>query len=461
MQTAPRVVDEVSPRLPGEELDAAEVHDALELILASQPFRTSKQCQSLLRHIVERSLRKDDAALRERVLGAEVFGRPPDYDTSEDPVVRMRAADVRKRLAQYYQGIDSEAPMLHVELKPGSYRAMFRYDRPHHYAAALETAPAPHELTAELLPGPPAPVVLSPLRTQPAVPEQGMAAGVVREAVPGAGVRRRRLLVLALAVLTLVGAGLVWRSISRWASPQRRFWAPLTAGRQPVLLYLGSNVAYRFTPEFQARYQREHGLASNGPEFFVNLPPNGTVQASDLVPVPSTFVTVGDLAASTQMVSFLNSWNRPFTLRSADDLSIGDLRNTPAVLIGGFNNRWTLETTNDLPFSFRDGTRIQDRDHAERSWTVPNSQPSPTTEDFALVSRLLQSKTGGPVLTVSGIGSFATQAAAEFVTSEDKVNALLHDAPAGWEHKNMQAVLRIKVVAFSPMSVEVVATTWW
>jgi hypothetical protein len=33
----------------------------------------------------------------------EVFGRSPDYDTAEDPVVRLRAADVRKRLAQYYQ----------------------------------------------------------------------------------------------------------------------------------------------------------------------------------------------------------------------------------------------------------------------------------------------------------------------------------------------------------------------
>lgn len=70
-------------------------------------------------------------------------------------------------------------------------------------------------------------------------------------------------------------------------------------------------------------------------------------------------------------------------------------------------------------------------------------------------------KTGGPAITVSGIGSYGTQAAAEFITSEDKMSAMLRDAPPDWERKNFQAVLRIRVVAFTPVAVEVVTTTWW
>ena len=264
----------------------------------------------------------------------------------------------------------------------------------------------------------------------------------------------------AVAALPLVGIA-AWRlEAPAWVSPQRSFWAPLTASRKPILLYLGSNVAYRFNPEFQARYQKEHGLTDNGPEFFVDLPRNGTVQTSDLVPMPSTFVTVGDLAASTQIVSLLNGWEKPFVLRSASDLSIGDLRNTPAVLIGGFNNHWTLETTDDLRFSFHNGTEIRDREHPDRVWNIVQEAHGVTTEDYALISRVSQAKTGGPAITVSGIGSYGTQAAAEFVTSEDKMNAMLRDAPAGWERKNFQAVLRIRVVAFAPVAVEVV-TTWW
>src|ERR1700746_4162353 len=81
----------------------AQVGELLDDILRSTPFRTSRQCQDMFRYIVEHSLAGFDDSLRERVIGIEVFGRAPDYDTAEDPVVRVRAADVRKRLAQYYQ----------------------------------------------------------------------------------------------------------------------------------------------------------------------------------------------------------------------------------------------------------------------------------------------------------------------------------------------------------------------
>ena len=67
------------------------VRGALDQVL-SQHFRTSKQCQDLLRYIVDRSLSGDDASLRERVIGTEVFGRKTTYDTGEDPVVRVQLA---------------------------------------------------------------------------------------------------------------------------------------------------------------------------------------------------------------------------------------------------------------------------------------------------------------------------------------------------------------------------------
>ena len=446
MQTVERVPDE-SPLWPSsEEIGSAEVQLALEAVIASQPFRTSRQCQNLLRYIVDHSLRKDDMALRERVLGVEVFGRAADYDTSEDPVVRMRAADVRKRLAQYYQSLDAETSALHIELKPGSYRATF------HYGRTQQTG------VAATRPG--AVIAATGVETAPETLEQVAAEpGTVRGGFP----RRVSALwaLLALGLLAAIAVTALRYESASWASPQKRFWAPLTSTRKPVLLYLGSNVAYRFTPEFQARYQKEHGLTQNGPEFFIDLPRNGTVQTSDLVPVPGTFVTVGDLAASTQIVSLLTGWGKPFVLRAASDLSIGDLRNTPSVLVGGFNNPWTLETTDDLRFSFRDGTEIRDRDHPGVVWRLGRDATGQTKEDYALISRVLQAKTGGPAMTVSGIGSFGTDAAAEFIASEEKMSSMLKGAPSDWERKNFQAVLHIRVVANAPVAVEVVTTAWW
>src|SRR5690348_13415327 len=88
-------------RLPAQR--AGEVLAELERVLGSAVFRGSRRCQNLLRRITERTLAGDVDSLKERSLGIEVFGRPTDYDTSQDPVVRASAAEIRKKLAQYYQ----------------------------------------------------------------------------------------------------------------------------------------------------------------------------------------------------------------------------------------------------------------------------------------------------------------------------------------------------------------------
>ncbi len=102
-----------------------QVGELLDDILRSTPFRTSRQCQDMFRYIVKQSLAGSDDSLRERVIGIEVFGRAPDYDTAEDPVVRLRAADVRKRLAQYYQAQKNSTEQWKIEIPTGSYKAQF------------------------------------------------------------------------------------------------------------------------------------------------------------------------------------------------------------------------------------------------------------------------------------------------------------------------------------------------
>jgi hypothetical protein len=413
---------------------AFAVREALRQVLESQPFRTSKQCQDLLRYIVDRSLSGDDASLRERVIGTEVFGRKTTYDTGEDPVVRVRAADVRKRLAQYYQSDLSREQTVRIELQPGSYLAHFRL-------------PPLRER-----------ISLSVVSVEPEPPSEAPTTST------DLTVQRFRLSswrVLALSLIVAAIAGLSgWVALS-WMTPQERFWAPFVTAKQPLLMYLGSNAAYGFTPDYLNRYNVQHGLSSNGPEFFPDLPPNTSVQVGDLVAVRDTYVTVGDLAASVQLATLVTNWKRSIVLRSARDLSFGDLRNRPSVLIGGFNNPWTLELTKGLPYSFREGTRIQDRDHQERAWASSQHNSKGTVDDYALISRLLVSETGGPLMTAAGIGQFGTQAAAEFVSSPDRMRDLLKSAPPGWQKKNMQVVLHITVVGNTPVQMDVVATTYW
>src|ERR1035438_3028684 len=82
--------------------DAVRIREVLGDVLQSAPFRTTRQCQSLLKYIVEHTLAGENDLLRERVIGTEVFGRSHDYEPGDDPVVRVRAAEVRKRLRQRF-----------------------------------------------------------------------------------------------------------------------------------------------------------------------------------------------------------------------------------------------------------------------------------------------------------------------------------------------------------------------
>src|ERR1700677_1494032 len=79
------------------------VRDHLKDGFGSKAFAGSKRAQDFLQLIVEHALAGRLDSLRERMIGAEMFGRSIDYDTANDAVVRVKATEVRRKLAQYYQ----------------------------------------------------------------------------------------------------------------------------------------------------------------------------------------------------------------------------------------------------------------------------------------------------------------------------------------------------------------------
>ena len=98
----------------------------LKEVVASHAFAGSKRTQDFLHLIVEHALEGEVDSLRERMIGAEMFGRPVDYDTGSDSVVRVKATEVRKRLSQYYLEKD-EMPAVRIELPSGSYVPKFTF----------------------------------------------------------------------------------------------------------------------------------------------------------------------------------------------------------------------------------------------------------------------------------------------------------------------------------------------
>ena len=99
-----------------------EVTAALALILASDAFAHVERPSRFLRHVVETTLRGEQIRLKETLLGIEVFGRQPSWDTRIDPIVRQEAARLRKRLSRYYE---ATSPEVRIDLPVGGYVPVF------------------------------------------------------------------------------------------------------------------------------------------------------------------------------------------------------------------------------------------------------------------------------------------------------------------------------------------------
>src|SRR6267154_1719384 len=127
------------------------VRDHLKDVFASRAFAGSKRAQDFLQLIVEHALAGRLDSLRERMIGAEMFGRRIDYDTANDAVVRVKATEVRRKLAQYYQE-STKAPLVRIELPSGSYVPKFHWEdltEPH----PGDVPSAPAEAPAMAVPG--------------------------------------------------------------------------------------------------------------------------------------------------------------------------------------------------------------------------------------------------------------------------------------------------------------------
>jgi hypothetical protein len=127
------------------------------------------------------------------------------------------------------------------------------------------------------------------------------------------------------------------------------------------------------------------------------------------------------------------------------------VRDGPVVLIGAFNNDWSLRLMGPRRFSFeRDGYTFWIKDQqnpSDKSHAVNYAMPYlRLTEDYALISRVLDPVTERMVVLAGGLTGYGTIAAAEFLTRPGYVDAIVSDAPRNWERKNLQIVISTKVI---------------
>src|SRR5262252_7908234 len=102
-----------------------EIRRALDRILNSKHFSQAPKKRKFVQLICDYHLAGRAKEINEHLIGLEVYERRDHYSPAEDPVVRVAAHDVRKRLEQYYLH-EGRKDQVRLEIPIGSYEPFFK-----------------------------------------------------------------------------------------------------------------------------------------------------------------------------------------------------------------------------------------------------------------------------------------------------------------------------------------------
>lgn len=405
--------------------DRASILAQLNRILCSPFFNKSRRCRPFLEYVVAEALSGRSEHLKERSIGIDVFGREPAYDTNEDRIVRAAAIDVRRRIAQYYQEPE-HANELRIEVPSGSYiPRFFEPAEPHEQARINEKD---HELDS------------------PAEPEEedAHAHKTTRRGNP----RFRWMALATLVCAAAAGVFLFWTHSYGTNRPIKSFWAPFLDSDR-VIVVLG-NVG--------------NDEEITGPD----SPQTGHSAPSVLDAVRSDRIGFADSQAAARIAVLLSTMGKTVEIRRGGTVTLADLRQAPAVVIGAMSNPWSRTLQQGLRYQFKMDesthaiTLLDQKDPAHQTWTLDSTtQYSELKEDRAIVSRFVDLRTEQPVLLIAGLGRDGTMAAAEFVTNPAFLRALAASAPKDWEAKNVQVVIATDIVNGHGGIPRIVSSNYW
>ncbi len=475
---------------PAAPIDRELVRSELRRIVASRHFQASRRGQEFLQYVVNQKNDGHGDLLKERLIGAEIFGRKPDYSTGEDPVVRVQAGDVRRRLERYYADPEMHSELV-IQIPLGSYAPTFlrrdERERPapttdkvsedNNLADNQGTRPAvesPNSGSPGLVPQVGTPVTFpipaenhSANEVQPLeIPSPG---GSDDASVPGslAGIPRHRVLqTVSVAVLILALLG-TWFYHRRAEAGVKSFWLPASQSTKAVLICLPRPMVYRPSDHLFEKYEKLHPdtvlTREARQDRFLPLDPDETIRWSDMKPVRTSGPGIGAVVAAVEISKLLTEHGIRFDLRFGEEATYSEMRESPVVIIGGINSDWATQLTSDSAFAFDQSVEapsIREIGGAKRVWKIERNG-SATTRDYGLITRQLSGRTGHFLVQVAGISHFGTEAASEMLSDQHELAAALRANGVQVLGKNLQIVVSTDITNDRSGPPHVVAVKGW
>ena len=443
------------PALLQEEQPYSEVCWALlERILASSQLRRAARLREFLLFVGQRSIKDGLDQIHEQEIGAKVFGRPPDYDTSLDNIVRVNASELRKRIEDYF-ATDGVGEALVMEIPRGSYKPVFR---PRTILPGVEPRVEPSAQTPE-------PV------------ENAVTATPAKEALqttaPVQSRRDGRLLVVMSLLIVALAAGCLWLGRENHALRQsldsnaalgtpviNAFWSEFLRARPNTDIIL-ADTSFALIEDIT---KRSIPLSEYLSRNFVN-----TVQTPALSPdrradlqmiIQRNNGSLGDFRAAQRLLA-LDPPGKNFHVYSARDYTPALVKQDNIILIGARkSNPWVDLFADKLTFTAEYETDHGDyiRNKAPSAGEQARYQPAPlpTTGGYCVISYLPNPQQSGKVLILAGTDSAATEGAGDFLTSEDQLSRfekMLHVTTLPY----FELVLKTSNLNGTPIDAQIVA----
>ena len=401
-----------------------EVRAEIQAVVHSSAFERTEKLQKFLSYICELTIRGEGGRINEYLIGSEVFLRGPEYSPSEDSVVRRQAHTLRQKLQEYYAG-EGSAHALRIELPVGRYVPSFR--------RVMETPPPPSP--------PPVPTPIKPLRPLWAI--------------------------APVAAIVLLAAGYF---LGMQSAPQpattgaatKEIWGPWTQSKRQTVICFSSPmtaVIKHFDQVLPAdtipkRY-RAHADEEDLFRQSFRIPQGGAFYFTPAV----NQTKLGEAVAGVHLASLLTRLHMPVQTTQSRFVNWEDLRGDDMILLGNNEaNQWLDPLLGKSPFQLTPSK-------GDRQRAIVNANPRAGEsaeyiinyaakeregdQEYALISMLPGIAKDQRLLLISGLNAQATQAAAEYLTTESALAELLgrlrQESPAHTGPWQFQAIVKTEV----------------
>ncbi len=186
-----------------------------------------------------------------------------------------------------------------------------------------------------------------------------MEAETIPQAKAGpASLRRRVYYAVAATIVLAVASGVAWQ-IWHPRPVFEQFWGPVLDSPSVVRLCVGQRHFLGAAQEPDQQYNPDVNRISDAPLTLYKIYYLG-----------SQNVALPDVITVSRLTGLLQARGKPYHVQAESYTTLENLRDGPVVLVGAFNNDWTMRLTGPMRFGFqrdKDLFWISDHQHPERA----------------------------------------------------------------------------------------------